>query len=141
MNIKKVADGYRSQVKNSGVRIWERFFYLFEALREDVCWETDSADALRYTRRFYNDLRKNRASEKELGLLQRCLEELVWYDRMRKCFLKGRRPKNLREEERKTLGTQLRRSLYQLDLFLSELPELTEKILTRAFKESGIRTR
>ena len=130
MNIKRMADQYRDQVKSTGATMRHKVFgdYSQEIF---VYKKTYIGEARTDIKRWYNHLRKALGSEKDLKELQK-----VWECLVRLSKLCGKSEKF--DDKRQLILTEIKN---QMNKFLDKLPRLIEKSLTRAVRESKIRLR
>lgn len=129
MNIKRMADEYRDRVKCTGI-------YLENDINRNLptysYHKTIIGEYRTNIKRWYNHLQKALGSEKDLKELQKVYELLVELSRL--C---GENTETLYKERRLIVE----KIQDQMKKFLEKLPELIEKSLTRAVRESGIRLR
>lgn len=127
MNIKRMADQYRDQVKSTGKSLMDDIFEM--ELSKDSLQKILIRELRTKIKRWYNHLRKTLDSERDLKKLLN-----VW-----KCLFKiSKIYEGTEENVRQHMLLIVRNDMGD---FLEKLPRLIEKSLTRAVRESGIRLR
>ncbi len=128
MNIKRMADEYRDQVKHTGLTLKSDIDqYLFEtSYHKGITGEYRTRIKL-----WYNHLRVN-LSKKDLKELLTVWEYLVKLSKLCEENTEDLNPK------RELIFEKIQE---HMNKFLEKLPRLIEKSLTRSVRESGIRLR
>lgn len=131
MNIKRMADKYRQQVTNTGIRAKA---HVEGVLLEDYGCYGDITDACRYLGQWYLKLKKSLGGEKDLKSLRLSWETIK---RMKRVF-RADKLRGLTDADMKRLKNLSDTALRQFDRFHKNLPKLIEKSLRRSVRESGI---
>jgi predicted translin family RNA/ssDNA-binding protein len=122
MNIKRMANEYRNQVKGTGNQLLKEI----NNLTPWSCFHHHRTDI----KRWYNHLQKALGSEKDLKKLLSVWEGLVKISKI---------PEGTEKDKYQCLFSEVQNQMK--DFVLKKLPSLIEKSLTRSVRESGIRLR